>query len=263
MSFDAIETSGYTAQNFDLFLFQVGSTTYALTNEDASITWNGNTYQPTAISRDEIELSQEQTSGQVKITLPRTHSIAELFVPYLPASPVELTIYSGHYGDDDTIAIFVGRVASARYPDECELTCVTDRDDLKRRVPTLLYQPSCPRVFGDAGCTVKLATLTTSGTIGTVDATGTVLTVAAFASLPHSLRGGYLTRGNDVRLVIDHSGAQITLLSAISGLAPGQSVSGTAGCAKTYADCTSFANVANFLGFDMIPTRNPFEGRIV
>ena len=262
MSYDAIESSGCGAQNFDLFLFDTGSTVYALTNEDAPIDFGGRTYQPETISRDEIELSQEQSSGQVKVKLPKAHPIAALFLPNLPPVPVTLTIYSGHYGDGEIIAIFIGRVASARYPDECELACVTDRDDLKRKLPTLLYQPACPRIFGEPGCGVDIATVTYNGTLQSSSNDGSVLVVPEFAAIPHSLVAGYVRRGNDVRLVIAQNGQQITLLTGISGLAADDEIVGVAGCAKTYGACSSFANVAKFLGFDMIPTRNPFDGRI-
>ena len=262
MSYDAIETSGVPAQTFDLYLFDTGSTVYALTNEDAPIDFGRWTYLPATITRDEIELSQEQNSGQVVVKLPKSHPIAALFIPRLPAVPVTLIIYSGHVGDDEIVPIFIGRIASARYPDLCELTCVTDRDDLKRKVPTLLYQPSCPRVFGDAGCGVDLASVTYSGTVTAIDASGTIVTIPPFAATPHSLTSGFLRRGSDVRFIVAHTGAQVTLMTSIPNLKVGDGVSGTAGCAKTYADCSSFANVVKFLGFDMIPTQNPFKGRL-
>ena len=263
MSFDAIETSAYGAKGFDLYLFDTGSTIYTLTNEDAPIAFNGRTYLPATITRDEIELSPEQNAGQVKVKLPKSHPLAALFIPNLPPVPVSLTIYCGHHGDDEIVAIFVGRVASASYPDMCELACVTDRDDLKRKIPTLLYQGSCPRIFGDPGCAIDLANYAYHGTLQSASADGMILTVPAFASIPHSLIGGFIRRGNDVRLVIAQNGAQITVMVAIPGLNPGDTILGTAGCTKTYADCAAFSNVANFLGFDMIPSRNPFQGRIV
>jgi len=262
MSFDAIESSGYLAQNFDLYLFGMGSTVWTLTNEDSPITYNGRTYAPSTISRDEIELSQEQDAGTVKVKLPKSHAIAALFIPRLPPVPVTLTIYSGHYGDDEIVPIFIGRVASALYPDECELTCVTDRDELKRKIPTLLYQPSCPRIFGDPGCGIDLAAKTYTGTIASVQGNGTIITVPEFASIPYSLTTGYILRGSDARFVVAHNGNKVTLMTAIPDLAPGDAVSGTAGCRKTYADCSSFSNVERFLGFDMIPNRNPFNGRL-
>ena len=262
MSYDAIETSGAPSQTFDLYLFDTGSTVYALTNEDAPIAFGGRTYQPATITRDEIELSQEQNSGQVVVKLPKSHPIATLFIPRLPPVPVTLIIYNGHVGDSEIVPVFIGRVASARYPDLCELTCVTDRDELKRKIPTLLYQPSCPRVLGDAGCGVDLASVTYSGTVGTVSAGGMILDVPAFASIAHSLTSGYLRRGGDIRFVMAHAGPRVTLMTAIPGVAPGDTVEGTAGCAKTYGACVSFTNVEKFLGFDMIPKRNPFNGRL-
>jgi uncharacterized phage protein (TIGR02218 family) len=262
MSFDSIEQSGSSSQPFELYLFATGSTIYAVTNEDQAIQFGGNTYLPATIARDEIELSQEQTSGQVKIMIPKSHPIAALFIPYLPASPVSLTIYQGHYGDSEVVAMFVGTVASATFPDECELFVVSDRDDLKRTIPTLLYQPSCSRVFGDAGCGVDPATVTYAGTIASIDATGTVSTITGFESLAHSLKGGYLKAGDEYRFIVAQSGHTVTLLEGISGAEAGDTVSGTSGCAHTYGDCSGYGNVPNYLGFDMIPSVNPFGNSI-
>ncbi len=262
MSYDSVEKSGSGSLPFELYLFSTTGQTFALTSADAPISYIGQIFTPTVISRGEIDQSQEMNAGQMRVTVPKGHPLAALFVPYLPPTPVRLTIFGGHVGDAEISTIFVGEVASARYTEQCELTCVPEQAKLKRKIPALLYQSGCPRVFGDAGCGISLGAHTSTASIGAIDSSGCVLTIAAFAGLGTSLRGGYLKRGNDVRMIVDHSGATVTIIAAISSLQVGDVVSGIAGCAHTYAACAAYGNVTNFLGFDLIPSSNPFYGSL-
>ncbi len=262
MSFDASEKAGSGALPWEIYLFETEGEAFRLTSSDLPITYLGETYVPTTITRTELEHTAEVISGQIKVTLPVSHPLAALFVPYLPPSPMTLTIYGGHFGDSEVVTLFSGEVASAKFTDECEFTCNSDAYLLQRQVPKKLYQSGCSHVFGDSGCGVNLALYTQPGTVSAVDETGTIVTVPAFAGMTHSLRGGYFTRGDDVRMIIDHTGDVITLLSGIASLEAGDECSAVSGCQHTYAACASFNNVQNFMGFDLIPSINPFSGSI-
>ncbi len=259
MSFDAQEKLASGGEPYELFLFSTSGQNFYLTSADQQITYLGNQYIPTTISRSELEHTNEVVSGQIKITIPKSHPLAALFIPYLPPSPMSITIYGSHYGDTETVVLFSGKVASARYTDQCELLCNSDHYILQRQIPIQIYQAACPHVFGDSGCKFPLGTVTYAGTIANVNGNGDVVTVQAFASVAHNLRGGYFQRGNDVRMIVAHTGNQITLMSGISGLNIGDACTGVAGCQHTYAACQGYSNVANFLGFDLIPTTNPFD----
>jgi len=260
MSYDALEQQGAGAQPYELYLFQGVGISFALTNADEPITYLGNVYTPTTIGRSEVDQSNEVVSGQIKVYVPKDHPLAELFIPYLPASPISLLVYGSHYGDSETVALFTGTVDSARFTDECEFTANSDQYLLQNKIPKQLYQSPCCHVFGDPGCGIDLTKHTYAGTITAIDATGTVLTIPAFASIPDSLQGGYLNWGNAKRMIVAQVGATVTLLSPIAGLTVGQSISGVAGCALTFAACSTYSNIANFFGFDLIPEINPFDG---
>lgn len=260
MSFDALEQQDSGAKPYELYLFEGTGIFFPLANTDELITYLGNSFVPTNITRSESEQSNEVVSGQMKIYISKDHPLAQLFLPYLPTSPVAITIYGSHYGDSETVVLFTGQVASARFTDQCELTCNSDQYLLQRKIPQQLYQAPCSHVFGDAGCGINLVDHTYLGTISAIDATGTVLTVTGFGSLPDSLKGGFLRRGNDMRMIVAHSGTSITLLSAVADLDVGDSVQGVAGCQLTFAACSAYKNTFNFLGFDLIPTINPFDG---
>lgn len=259
MSYDLLEKSGFGSQPYELYLFQATGISYALTNAEKPITYLGEVYAPATITRSDAELSNEVVSGQIKVYLPVDHPLSELLIPYLPSSPIAVTIFGSHYGDSETVVVFTGEVASARFTDECEITCNSAQYLLQRKIPQQLYQSPCTHIFGDAGCGALLVDHTYTGTISAIDSTGTVLTIPAFASLPDSLKAGYLKRGTDVRMIVDHIGSTVKLISAIPGLST-EAVSGVAGCALDFSTCAHYGRTSSFLGFDLIPTINPFDG---
>lgn len=261
MTFDAIEKSGSLAEPYELFLFQGTGISFALTNAEEPITYLGHIYTPTPISRTESEQSNEVVSGQLKVTLPKDHPLAAMMIPYLPSSTIAVTIYgSHHYSDTETVVLFTGSVASARFTDECELTCNSAAYLLQRKIPAQLYQAPCSHIFGDPGCGAALVDHAFAGEITAIDATGTVLTIPAFASLPDPLRAGYIQIGDEFRMIVDQSGETITIISAIEGLAAPAACRATAGCNLDFASCTHYKRTISFLGFDLIPTINPFDG---
>lgn len=263
MSFDSIEKSQAAGEPYELYLFQTEGSLFQYTSADEDIVYLGQTYRSSTIHRDELEETNEVVSGELKVYVAASDPLAALFIPYLPPTPVTLTIFGGHFGDSDVVVLFAGSVASANFTqDDTELVCRSDKYILQRQIPKQLYQSPCAHVFGDVGCTIDLALFTFDGVIGSVSDGGDVCTVDAFASLPHPIKGGWLIRGRDVRMCVDQSGNQLTLISPIASLHVGDAVKGVSGCMHTYAACNSYANVANFLGFDLIPEINPFDGSI-
>jgi hypothetical protein len=260
MSFDALEKSGFGARPYELYLFQTTGVTFALTSAESPITYLGEIYTPATITRTEAEHSNEVVSGQIKVFIPKDHPLAAMLIPYLPSSPIAVTVFGSHYSDTETVVLFTGLIASARFTDQCELTCNSATYLLQRKIPQQLYQAPCSHVFGDAGCGADLTAHTYSGTVTAIDATGTVLTIPAFASLPDTLKAGYLKHGNDYRMIVDHSGSTVTLISPIAGMTAPAPVNGTAGCALNFAACAHYGRTISFLGFDLIPTVNPFDG---
>lgn len=260
MSYDAVEQSGFGSEPYELYLFQSVGVSFALTSSESPITYLGQVYEPTTITRDENEQSNEVVSGQLKIYIPKDHPLAALMIPYLPSAPISVLVFGSHYSDTETVTLFTGTIASARFTDQCQLICNSTQYLLQRKIPQQLYQSPCSHIFGDADCGAQLADHTYDGTVSAVDSTGTLVTVPAFGSLPDTLKAGYLKFGNEFRMVVDHSGDVVTLITPIHGLAAGAAVRGTAGCALDFATCQHYGRTSSFLGFDLIPTINPFDG---
>jgi uncharacterized phage protein (TIGR02218 family) len=96
---------------------------------------------------------------------------------------------------------------------------------------------------------------------GTVAAVGS-LTVSApqFANFPNNYFAfGRLTFGGEMRLIVAHTGATLTLNAAFRAtLQAGASVVAVPGCDKLLATCAAkFGNAVNFGGFPFVPLKNP------
>jgi hypothetical protein len=261
-----MEQSTASSKPYELYLFQGTGIEVAVTSADQTIGYLSRTYLPATISRTEIDESAEVQSGQIKVYVPKNHPIASLFVGYLPTSPVSLTIFGSHYGDSETGVVFSGTVASSHFTDECELICNSDEYRLQSKIPRIQYQSMCPHIFGDTGCTKDLSALTYEGVVSAISADGLTITIPAFAIPPHPFRAGYLRSGNYLRMIVDQGGTGssffVVLLAPIADLEIGADVQGTAGCQQTFDACASYSNIANFLGFDLIPLLNPFDASV-
>jgi hypothetical protein len=260
MSFDSVEKSQASGTPWEIFRFVTAGQNFFLTSADVNISYLGQTYISTTLRRDEMSENADVDSGEIKVYLPSAHPLALLFLPGLPPSPVQLTIFAGHYTDTEVVVLYSGSVASGVFVDECELTCRSDKYILNRKVPRELYQGLCNHIFGDSGCGINLAGYTTAGVVSVIDSTGSLITVPAFAGLPNSLKAGYFIQGNSTRAILNQTGATIVLMAPIAGLVVGAACSAVAGCAHTYPACSGFNNVQNFAGFDLVPLINPFDG---
>jgi len=157
LSYDALEKSGSGSQPFELFLFQGTGILYALTSGDDDADYLGFHFVKASISRTEVDQSAEVTSGQIKVQINPDHPLAQMFIPYLPASPIALTVYGGHVGDSEHAVLFSGNVASAFFAEQCELTCNSDQYSINRKILQQLYQAPCTHIFGDPDCGIDLA----------------------------------------------------------------------------------------------------------
>jgi uncharacterized phage protein (TIGR02218 family) len=143
-----------------------------------------------------------------------------------------------------------------------ELRALADALDEERG---RLYTPRCSADLGDTRCGLDLAALglTASGTVTVLSADG--LTCTGLGALaPDLLVGGRLTvtsgaaQGFIVEIAAQAAvtgGTRLTLWQPSSEpIAPGDTVSVSAGCDKAFATCRDrFANALNFRGFPHMP----------
>jgi uncharacterized phage protein (TIGR02218 family) len=268
MTFDAKESSLESGQPYELYLFATSEATWRYTSGPEEITFQGAKFIPEIIGRTNTTASQEVKGGHITVTIPADNSIAQLFVSFIPSTPLSLLIYRGHYGESESEmkVAFTGRVLLARFntDDECELECAPDTEVLRRALCTALYQRQCNHILFDAGCGIVNAFWKITGTVSDISTDGITVTISACSSKANGwFNLGFLQKEFSRRMIFSHTGSQIVLINPMGGLQVGDEVTVYAGCDRTYDGAQGcvpkFNNGANFNGFQWIPEKNPFS----
>lgn len=263
MTYDGREASIHLGEPFELYLFQSQDQTFRLTSADESKSYLGNSYQPVAIHRSDLNQDQELRSGALTVTLPKNHALALLFVASLPVTPLSLTLYRRHQGDPEaeTIVAFTGRVVKATFTDACQLECLPESEVLRRRIPGPLYQRQCNRVLYGTGCDVDRELFKTTATISAITQNGFRVKATAFGSQVDGwFDGGYIEKGFQRTMILRHIGQELDMITPMAALVVDDVVSAFPGCQRIYTVCVNkFNNGPRFFGFPGIPSKNPFD----
>lgn len=281
MSYRSEETSQYSAQPVELYKFVHGLEAFCYTSADADFVYLGDTYLADAVSRSQIDQSNEDHAGSLDVSVPRESAIAALFVAYLPTTPVSVTVYRLHRGAaDDVVTAFRGRVNSATFNEnECKLFCAARSEVLARSIPIAVYQPQCNHVLYSQSRAYDLDGGTRAQTVG-CGVSRDAFRVSIVASAAHDTTlvasglgtkpDGWFTYGyvervsdGDVRWITAHAGGSVELSYPFTNLTPGEALNAYPGCNGTEDTCLSkFNNVVNFGGFTRMPSKNPYTSSI-
>lgn len=261
MTFQTVETSRSLAEPDTLFRFQVGDTVYAYTDAEQPRTFNGVTYTPIPIDRDQVSASSSLDKTTMKIRVPVTTEIAELFRIYPPSEVVTVTVFQGHAFEDEFKAVWSGRVLScSRDHSQAEMACEPVSTSMKRPGLRRRYQRGCPHVLYGDRCRVDRPTFTRATTVSVVD--GAYLTLPGGWNGvfdPQRFAGGIFVGGDATRAILSVTGNVMLVGGAVAGLVSGAAVSLSLGCAHTMDACNGFANILNYGGQPWIPTQNPIS----
>lgn len=261
MTYTTLETSRDDGAPLELYLFSRGVERWTWTSGDVPVVWQGATYIPAVISRDEPDQDQ-QRAGPLTLTVPRDNEVAGLFRVFVPASTLGLTVYRAHRDDlADIIPWWQGRVRAVEWRGSEALIHAEPLDAmLERQALRRAYGLNCQHMLYDLRCKISAEAFRVAGAVANV--TGTSITAAVFAGQPDGwwVSGYVRVAQQDYRMVVAHTGDTVEVLSAFEDLAPGDAIEAFAGCARTLAVCRSkFDNAVNYGGFPWIPTENPFE----
>lgn len=271
MTLQQFEESRALGEPVELFLFRYGSDPaayYAYCDAEFRITHAGITYEPLAIRRAAIHAAQSLDKQELRVDMPVSSAVAELFKVYPPGNVVTLTIFAGHRNDPDQefVSIFMGRVQQvSRVLREAQVTVVPASVSLRRTGLRRHYQLTCPHVLYDPlTCRANKALSTSAGRI--VSAVGyTSVTLAAGwngSFLADNFLNGMIewvsAAGPEKRTIIGVAGNTLSLNSPVGDLSVGGAVDVVLGCKRTFAECeTLFNNLVNFGGQRYIPLENP------
>jgi uncharacterized phage protein (TIGR02218 family) len=263
VSYAGQEASQSSGQPVELYRFALGANKWLFTSGQTEAVYQSETYEPTAIRRSGIEQGNEINRAGLEITLPRDNLLANQFIAAPPDGVMSVTLYRYHVTDtaNEVIVLWKGRVGGARLSgSELVLKCEPIATSLKRPGLRARYQLLCRHPLYSAGCGVAKESFMTSGTV--VSISGATVQVAAAAGKPDGyFVAGMLATNEGQRMIIGHSGANLTLVAPMPSLEVGDSVRLYAGCDHSTATCLNrFNNLANFGGFPYIPQKNPFSG---
>ena len=267
MSFNTFETSEYSGQPIVMVHIRAGSTDYTYTPNDLEAQHLGLTYlRLPGLEIDAIEQGMDEVQNEIRLTMPRDNPVAQLFSGLLPTTSPEITIYSRHQGDTETIANWQGQVAAVDFQgNRAEMRCASLLSLLKSTGLRYTYSRRCQHQLFDSGtCKVSPVAFSAFSTVGSIS--GNVLGIAAAAGKPD----GWYTAGmvkrtntNEHRLIIGHVGANLTLYAPFSGISFGEAVQIFAGCDHTIETCdTKFGNSTNCSAWNAVPLRNPVTQKI-
>lgn len=269
MTYDATESSAYSGNPVELYKFVVGTSKFLYTSTDSEHVYNSETYTPLTISRSSSEQTNEINRTAMKITVPRDTPIAELFIAYAPAAIVAVTVFRYHPSDGEFKAVWFGRVISPDFQGvKAVLHCEPVSSSMKRTGLRRNYQALCPHLLYGVACGVNQLTHQTTGSVTTISG-GTLEVGAASAFADGYFNGGFIRHYTDTglpdsRIIIDHVGSTLTIVTNFQELSVGDSVDVFPGCNHTMTDCDEkFENSENHGGFIHTPTASPFGGATV
>lgn len=260
MTFASRETSRSLGKPDTLMRFESGSTVYAYTDSENPITFDGVTYLPVPLDRDSVTSSGNLDKTILKITLPVSAEIVELFRVFPPSEVVKVIVLQGHDGETEFLAVWSGVVLScARAKSKAALSCQPVSMSMKRPGLRRRFQYGCPHLLYGPYCRLTRADFTV--TANAISVSGSFLTMAdgwqgAFSAA--RFVGGIIVIGDAVRSILQVAESENILVigGPVAGFTAG-SVSLSLGCAHNLTDCGLFENVVNFGGHPWIPSVNP------
>ena len=243
----------------ELFEFLLTGAYYRYTSGSETITKDAADFTPAAIRRETLPLSDDFSRAGLTITVLYDNPFV---VAALPApQPATVTVF-GELEEGTWATIWKGRMVGLSMKSmEAEIQTENLLSAMARMGNTSKYQLNCRHVLYGAGCNANPVTYKFAGTVDGID--DATLTVTGLNGEDDGYyTGGYVKIGAYIyRSIVDHTGDDIELFSAIPGLALTTAIDVFPGCDHAKTTCQSkFGNLLNFGGFPYLPiANNPFN----
>jgi uncharacterized phage protein (TIGR02218 family) len=268
MAFLTNEKSIHEGHPVELFAFEGPSSalSYYYTNHEQNVDYGGNTYLSRPLMRSTLGVAAASETGELMINgMSVSLPLIQEYVFKTPPRSLGLTVYRYHLGDEANVetywkGVITGfkvsdRIASARATTKMESA-------LNSELPNVYYQNLCNHRLFDDRCAASTTGHIVSDSVEAI--AGKVITVYSDGGKADGyFNGGYIVRDTDgeKRLIVDHTGDDLTLAYAFRDLEVDDAVTMRAGCDHTVETCRDkFSdNVANFGGHPFIATGNPFK----
>lgn len=114
-------------------------------------------FQPAPVWHDGLRLDGESNSGELKVTVPQDHPVAQLMALDTPAGYVYLTVWALEQLGGTPVAVWFGHVLGATYQNPtAELKCQYIFEALKRPGLTRKHPRNCPFALFSKECGKKI-----------------------------------------------------------------------------------------------------------
>jgi hypothetical protein len=268
MTLDTIERSTHDGTPVEFFEFTYGSVSWHWTNAETALSLLSFAWLPTQISRSNLKETDERSSRDLTVFVPRDNPLAAALLAGTIGMDVQVRIYVSHRTIVGGDLVWQGQVSGvSAQGSQAQILCRGINAFTDRPVPRLAISRTCPLMLYEPLCGVVRSTYTHAATV--VSIVGRDVTVSGAPNLDSGepdfdatyYVAGTLQMGNDIGFIEAQDEDVLTLMNAVS-LSPGDAVQLSAGCDRTFTTCRArFANSNRFLGFPFLPLKNPFEGR--
>lgn len=269
MTFDGREQSFNEGRPFNAALFACGSYALRVCAADTAQTAGGHTWDPWPITFPAIVQASEINRNDLRLTVPATFPIAQLWLQAPPAATMLCILYDAHFGESEMRESWTGHVGNVSFSGgaTAEIMLASGINAMKGAGLHRVVQRHCGHSIYSADCGIPLDPEGPFATAGTVDDSGgNWIEASEFAALDDGwLDGGVLqwTHASgipDWRRIKSHVGNRLTLAWP-ARIPDGTAVVAHAGCNNTPDHCgPKFDNLPNYGGLWHFKTKNPFEG---
>lgn len=267
-----------------LYRFTVGSSVWHVTRRASSLfntpahvtsagqpdaSFAGSTnWSPMPIETGRLDQSSEAVRQQFEISIPTQSALGQAILAHKNLTLIEVKVWQTYLDDPDQeyVVRFQGRV-ERRQPGliVTKLVCGSSLSELKYQANPPIIQRACRHVHyftpadaNEAGCRLDPAPFKVNATTNLIISPYRLKVPAA--GTDGSYTYGLLFHDGDEFFIEEHSGNELTLDRAISGVAPFVTTFQIApGCDGSMARCQFFSNTLNHGGFPHI-TETPWTG---
>ena len=242
-------------------IYDSNSNHWRYTSGDVSVSYGGNTYTPATIKRSSVKIDDQLNESTLNVQFSQITTPIINYIATYPFDTIWISVNKLHRDQSplEASVVFIGQIRNVSFRGNiATINCVGFETFLKKPMLRYRYQNGCNNSLYDTRCGVTAASYKTSATV-TVSADGLTVSAAAFGGESD----GYFTRGkleygNEKRLIVGHTGNDLTLRSAMQTLETGHTADAYAGCDLLIETCKNkFNNVVNFFGMPYIPFENP------
>jgi len=263
MSYDNYEQSVASGKPIEFYDFLDDFGNHCrITSSSVALVYGGHTYNPEPCKRSKLMISESQKKNKMTFQLSRNNKWVINYVSGQLEGKATVTCYRKHKEDSEVRLFWFGVITQVKFDGNGVPTITAEprtssvsRCGRRRRCQSL-----CDHDLFDAYCGLNKETYKVVGTIDSVN--GLVINSTTFGTKPDNwfAFGGELVVGNARRMIVAHTGNNITITRIIPGIAAGDSFTAYPGCAHTPSACSAFGNKINFGGEENLPKRNPYAG---